>query len=134
MDEETPSEKTKIVARDYQVELLQKSLKQNSIVYLGKIFKSLYRKMMIFTFTKLSGTGAGKTFIASMIIKEMKAGILKEKQKSVFLVHRVPLVSQQAKFFANQNPDLKVHENEIVSHVLMEIKSLFVVGKVFVWV
>ena len=115
MDEETPSEKTKIVApRDYQVELLHKALQHNSIIYLGKLYKSLYRKMKIFTFAKLSGTGAGKTFIASMIIKEMKAGILKEKQKSVFLVHRVPLVSQQAKFFANQNPDLKVHENEIV--------------------
>ena len=120
MDEETPSEKRNIVARDYQVELLHKALQHNSIIYLGKLFKSLYRKMKIFTFAKLSGTGAGKTFIASMIIKEMKAGILKEKQKSVFLVNTVPLVSQQAKFFADQNPDLKVN-----SKYIQRIVSLF---------
>ena len=84
MNKETRSEKK---PRDYQVELLYKALQNNAIVYLG--------------------TGAGKTFIASMIIKEMKADILIKKKKTVFLVHRVPLVSQQAKFFAEQNPDLK---------------------------
>ena len=72
--------------------------------------------MKFLTFTKLSGTGAGKTFIASMIIKERKADILKEKKKSVFLVHRVPLVSQQAKFFQLNHPDLKV-QLKIVSPV-----------------
>ena len=70
--------------RPYQVELLRKALEENSIIYLG--------------------TGAGKTFIASMIIKEFKAGILKNKKKTVFLVHRVPLVTQQTAFFQQQNP------------------------------
>ncbi len=38
-------------AREYQNELVEKALRQNSIVFLG--------------------TGAGKTFIATMVIKEL---------------------------------------------------------------
>ena len=79
----------RLVARPYQEELLKKALEQNSIVYLG--------------------TGAGKTFIASMIIKEKKGDILKRGKKTVFLVHRVPLVTQQAKFFEIQNPGKLVY-------------------------
>ena len=80
--------KAKLMARPYQEELMKKALEKNSIVYLG--------------------TGGGKTFIASMIIKEKKGDILKRGMKTVFLVHRVPLVTQQAKFFEVQNPDLRV--------------------------
>ena len=81
--------KAKLMARPYQEELLKKALEKNSIVYLG--------------------TGAGKTFIASMIIKEKKGDILKRGKKTVFLVHRVPLVTQQAKFFEVQNPGKLVY-------------------------
>ena len=52
-------------ARPYQIELLKKALKQNSIVYLG--------------------TGAGKTFIATMMIKEKMSAILHDNKKTVFL-------------------------------------------------
>ena len=77
----------KKLARNYQVELLNKALHQNAIVYLG--------------------TGAGKTFIATMLIKEKMADVLNGGKKTVFLVHRVPLVTQQAKFIAENTP-LKV--------------------------
>ena len=69
---------SKKVARPYQVELLQQAIQKNSIVYLG--------------------TGAGKTFIATMLIKELSAGIFHEGKKTVFLVHRLPLATQQEKF------------------------------------
>ena len=65
-------------ARPYQIELLNKALQQNSIVYLG--------------------TGAGKTFIATMMIKEKMSAILHDNKKTVFLAHRVCLVTQPAKF------------------------------------
>ena len=55
-------------ARPYQVELLEKTVKQNSIVYLG--------------------TGAGKTFIATMLIKELQSDIVDYGKKTLFLVHR----------------------------------------------
>ena len=71
-------------ARPYQTELLNKALQQNSIVYLG--------------------TGAGKTFIATMMIKEKMSGILNDNKKTVFLCHRVPLVTQQAKFIKDNTP------------------------------
>ena len=44
-------QRAEFAARPYQVELLQKCLASNSIVYLG--------------------TGSGKTFIATMMIKEL---------------------------------------------------------------
>ena len=71
-------------ARAYQVELFNKALVKNSIVYLG--------------------TGAGKTFIAAMMIKEKMAAVLHENKKTVFICHRVPLVTQQAKFFKENTP------------------------------
>ena len=70
--------------RAYQVELFNKALEKNSIVYLG--------------------TGAGKTFIAAMMIKEKMASVLHENKKTVFICHRVPLVTQQAKFFKENTP------------------------------
>ena len=41
------------------------------------------------------GTGSGKTFIAIMLIKEMREQI-KNKKKAIFLVSSVALVDQQA--------------------------------------
>jgi endoribonuclease Dicer len=55
--------------------LLEKAMKGNTIVYLG--------------------TGSGKTFIAVMLIKEMREQ-LKTKKKAIFLVNSVALVDQQA--------------------------------------
>ena len=74
-------------ARSYQVELLNQAIGKNSIIYLG--------------------TGAGKTFIATMLIKELSYGILNDGKKTVFLAHRVPLVTQQSRFIA-QNTSLTV--------------------------
>ena len=48
---ETQPEDRKIIARPYQVELLERSLERNTIVCLG--------------------TGTGKTFISVMLIKEL---------------------------------------------------------------
>ena len=53
-------------ARPYQEELLEASLEENTIVNLG--------------------TGAGKTFIAVMLIKELSADVILHGKKSVFLV------------------------------------------------
>ena len=55
--------------------MLEKAKKGNTIVYLG--------------------TGSGKTFIAVMLIKEMREQ-LKSKKKAIFLVNSVALVDQQA--------------------------------------
>lgn len=61
-----------VEARSYQIELLEAALEANTIVLLG--------------------TGAGKTFIAVMLIKHMSAPTLlplqeKEAKRSVFLVN-----------------------------------------------
>ena len=52
--------------RPYQLELLDAALEENTIVNLG--------------------TGAGKTFIAVMLIKELSADIIQRGLRSVFLV------------------------------------------------
>ena len=77
-------DKEEMKARPYQLELLNKAIDENAIIYLG--------------------TGAGKTFIATSLIKEKMAGILHENKKTVFLCHRVPLVTQQAKFIKDNTP------------------------------
>ena len=71
-------------ARPYQIELLNKAKQKNSIVYLG--------------------TGAGKTFIATMMIKEKMSAVLHDNKKTVFLAHTVSLVTQQAKFIKENTP------------------------------
>lgn len=76
-DEELKIQRLK--ERPYQTELLMEAKKRNIIVYLG--------------------TGSGKTFIATMLIKEMRAQF--GSQKAVFLVSSVPLVEQQATFISN---------------------------------
>lgn len=65
-------------ARDYQVELLEQAKVKNSIVFLG--------------------TGSGKTFIATMLIKHYMDDMLRFGKKTVFLVPSVPLVDQQCAF------------------------------------
>ena len=77
-------DKEEMKARPYQLELLNKAIDENAIIYLG--------------------TGAGKTSIATSLIKEKMAGILHENKKTVFLCHRVPLVTQQAKFIKDNTP------------------------------
>jgi len=79
---EQPDEKSRIQRlkeRPYQTELLREAEKRNIIVYLG--------------------TGSGKTYIATMLIKSMRAQF--GSQKAVFLVSSVPLVHQQATFITN---------------------------------
>ncbi|KAK0417580.1 hypothetical protein QR680_013094 [Steinernema hermaphroditum] len=67
--------------RDYQIELLEKALKYNTVISLG--------------------TGSGKTFIAVLLIKEYSQLLLpaysKGGHRAVFLVGKVSLVDQQAK-------------------------------------
>ena len=53
-------------ARPYQMELLEAAIEENTIVNLG--------------------TGAGKTYIAVMLIKELCSEVLLHGKKSVFLV------------------------------------------------
>ena len=68
--------------RPYQVELLHKALEGNTIVYLG--------------------TGSGKTFIAVMLIKEMRGELVQGPKKAVFLVSSVALVAQQRRLVEEQ--------------------------------
>ena len=64
-----------MVSRPYQNELLEKAKKGNTIVYLG--------------------TGSGKTYIATMLIKDLWPSLVAGK-RAVFLVSSVPLVDQQS--------------------------------------
>ncbi|KAL1131765.1 hypothetical protein AAG570_011378 [Ranatra chinensis] len=76
------------VPREYQVEILEKALKHNTIVYLP--------------------TGSGKTFIAAMLIKYKSQCLLKKYtdggKRTFFLVNTVALVSQQAESLRRQLP------------------------------
>ena len=59
-------EQKAMVARPYQQELLEAALEENTIVNLG--------------------TGAGKTYIAVMLVKELSYAIFHQNKRSVFLV------------------------------------------------
>ena len=71
-------------ARDYQVELFEKALEQNVIVWLE--------------------TGAGKTFIATLLIRELSGqtvdpyGSGKNGKRTIMLVNSVALAKQQANY------------------------------------
>ncbi|KAJ7383935.1 Endoribonuclease Dicer [Desmophyllum pertusum] len=89
--EDQEPEDSRLTARPYQVELLERAKKRNTIVCLG--------------------TGTGKTFISVMLIKEL-AHEVRETYKdggkrTFFLVNTVPLASQQAKVIGDHT-DLKV--------------------------
>lgn len=88
-DEDVP--KDEFVPREYQVELFEAAVKENTIVCLG--------------------TGTGKTFIAVMLIKEYEAAVRvpfeEGGKRTFFLVPTVPLVVQQQKAVACQT-DLRV--------------------------
>ena len=62
-------------ARDYQVQCFVESLQRDMVAVLP--------------------TGAGKTLIASMLLKRMKE--LNPEKMGLFIVDRIPLVFQQAK-------------------------------------
>ena len=64
-----------LAARPYQNELLEKAKKGNTIVYLG--------------------TGSGKTYIATMLIRDLRPALMSGR-RAVFLVSSVPLVDQQS--------------------------------------
>ena len=81
-EKEDEEELSRLQARPYQVELLQKAMEGNTIVYLG--------------------TGSGKTFIAVMLIKEMRGELMAGPKKAIFLVSSVALVAQQRKLVAEQ--------------------------------
>ena len=81
-EKEEEEEHVKLKARPYQEELLQKAQEGNIIVYLG--------------------TGSGKTFIAVMLIKEMRGELMAGPKKAIFLVNSVALVAQQRKLVEEQ--------------------------------
>ena len=63
------------MARDYQVQCFLETLQRDLVAVLP--------------------TGAGKTLIASMLLKRMKE--LNPEKMGLFIVDRIPLVFQQAK-------------------------------------
>uniref|UniRef100_A0A2H8TDA5 Endoribonuclease Dicer n=1 Tax=Melanaphis sacchari TaxID=742174 RepID=A0A2H8TDA5_9HEMI len=75
-----PKDISNIVPRKYQLELLEDVKKSNTILYLP--------------------TGSGKTYIATMLIKNMGDSLTKPmghgRKWTFFIVQSVPLVSQQA--------------------------------------
>ncbi|KAF6212356.1 hypothetical protein GE061_012878 [Apolygus lucorum] len=75
--------------RDYQVELVDTALKKNGIIFMP--------------------TGSGKTYVASLLIRELAKGYLGKKlsqggKRTFFLVNTVQLVTQQAYCVASQTP------------------------------
>ncbi|XP_042476647.1 endoribonuclease Dicer homolog 4-like isoform X2 [Macadamia integrifolia] len=78
----------RIIARKYQLDLCQKAVNENVIVYLG--------------------TGCGKTHIAVLLIYELGHMIKKPKKNiCVFLAPTIPLVRQQARV-VEESTDFKV--------------------------
>jgi superfamily II DNA or RNA helicase len=98
------------VPRSYQMEIFQKAMNSNVIAVLD--------------------TGSGKTLIAALLIRHMHnlddyEG--KGKKLSVFLVPKVPLVSQQQKYLsANLNLTVKQYYGEMnVDSVIEFLFSIF---------
>jgi endoribonuclease Dicer len=74
------NEESLLKARPYQLKLLEKCMKKNSIVFLQ--------------------TGSGKTYIAVMLIKNLSDSIRSKfslgGKRTIFLANTVPLIQQQA--------------------------------------
>ncbi|TRY74454.1 hypothetical protein TCAL_10094 [Tigriopus californicus] len=70
--------------RPYQSELLQKAVEKDIIVFLG--------------------TGTGKTFIATLLIKELGHQIIDSGKVTIFLVPSVSLAEQQHQFLRDNLP------------------------------
>ncbi|XP_033221777.1 endoribonuclease Dicer isoform X2 [Belonocnema kinseyi] len=72
------------IARAYQVDLYERAVKENTIIYLP--------------------TGTGKTYIAVMVVKALSASIQKpysrQGKRTIFAVNTIPLVSQQTEYLA----------------------------------
>ena len=91
-EKQDEEELSRLQARPYQEELLKKAMEGNTIVYLG--------------------TGSGKTFIAVMLIKEMRGELMAGPKKAVFLVSSVALVAQQRKLVAEQTGlQVRIHNS-----------------------
>ncbi|VFQ61325.1 unnamed protein product [Cuscuta campestris] len=86
--ESNPVKDPRRVARKYQIDLCEKALKENAVIYLG--------------------TGCGKTHVAVLLMYEM-AHLIRKPQKNVcvFLAPTVALVEQQAKVIED-SVDFKV--------------------------
>ncbi|RWS16251.1 endoribonuclease Dicer-like protein [Dinothrombium tinctorium] len=88
-----PVESKSFIPRPYQVEIFELAKTRNTIVCLG--------------------TGTGKTFIAVMLIDhfsyQIRGNYHEHAKRTIVLVPKVPLVSQQAKVIRN-HLDLKVGE------------------------
>ncbi|KAI4489336.1 hypothetical protein M0802_011205 [Mischocyttarus mexicanus] len=84
VDTKMESKSVEFLARPYQVDLYEKALKSNTIIYLP--------------------TGTGKTFIAIMLIKRLSTDIQKPYsqggKRTIFAVNTVPLVTQQSENIA----------------------------------
>ncbi|XP_044756151.1 endoribonuclease Dicer [Coccinella septempunctata] len=78
-------EQVEFTPRNYQVALFNECLKGNTIIFLP--------------------TGAGKTFIAIMVMKKMGGDLIGEKHKvSIILVNTVALVDQHVKYVKKHTP------------------------------
>ncbi|XP_011632113.1 endoribonuclease Dicer isoform X1 [Pogonomyrmex barbatus] len=77
-----PENETEFKPRAYQIDLYEKAIHNNTIIYLP--------------------TGAGKTYIAVMLLKHLSSDICKPYQeggkRSIFIVNTVALAAQQANY------------------------------------
>ncbi|KAF2069109.1 hypothetical protein CYY_009573 [Polysphondylium violaceum] len=93
--------------RDYQIEMYNKSMKENIICCLP--------------------TGLGKTMISCMTIKRMKE--LNPKKRILFLTDRIPLVLQQSQVIKNETGlrTIAIHGDNFKSEMLSQEYDVMVV-------
>ncbi|KAK9882152.1 hypothetical protein WA026_019669 [Henosepilachna vigintioctopunctata] len=83
--EDAGEDNVEFIPRNYQVALFEKCMRENTIIFLP--------------------TGAGKTFIAIMVLKRMGKDLLGENHKlSIILVNTVALVDQHTKYIKQHTP------------------------------
>ncbi|XP_043484526.1 endoribonuclease Dicer-like isoform X2 [Leptopilina heterotoma] len=77
-------EKEDLIPRPYQIDLFEKAIAENTIIYLP--------------------TGSGKTYIAVQVVKKLSAAIQGKyssgAKRTIFIVNTVPLVTQQSTYLA----------------------------------